>query len=389
MSTQRILLVCDGAISFLQGDAGLSVLETSLRDKSELGGGFVLETRLRVRQAVFHELVTHSNGATVRDFDQVWIFASSEAPPLDAADSSALLEFMRLGGGVFFTGDHGKLGNAIGANVQRIRQLGKWGDSPVAGSGRVNTLIPSCNVQGNTGPDEVVKPIFAHVARAGSMVPSAQVHPLMRHAYSCILRWLPSHGHEGNLELGTTAELTDFGADAEAVSTVAWAIAWDQEGKKGDDGGSIIAPRMVPVINCFDPKPASGASTWGPIVVDSTFHHFLNVDVRRLKDTECKSHWHSYLTNLLAFLTPRSTRSTLAQFIKGRLREHIDVIEVLPAQADALDQYQQLSLQQTLKSVLTRHPYSHRLLMREAGVQCPVTHCVLLAKEIGETPLHE
>ncbi len=234
--------------------------------------------------------------------------------------------------------------------------------------------------------DQTAKPIFPQRVRSGNPEPSNQIHPLLRHNLDQFLRWLPDHGHEGNLTLGG---LDDFVPDETAVSTVAWAVAWNQAGLAGERGGAVASPRMMPVINCFDPALASPGSTWGPLVVDSTYHHFLNHNVGpQLLDASYAAHWRSYLSNLLMFLMPSPHRTVVAELVKERLQNHIVIDQLLQDRALPVSPELRAKLQSALKSILARQPLSHRLLLLHEKTQCSTALCARLANELSGYAAH-
>jgi hypothetical protein len=371
----RLLLLCDGQLGFDENhDDHLYELCQGLASLSDCKQTVTPQTRIRSTDYSGFENLYQG---TVRCFDQIWVFANSTEPPLELASIAALTEFMRLGGGVFASGDHAGLGSAIGGVVPRIRQMRQWSAGPVSGPGIINTLIPVNDDAAHDEKDAAAKPIFPHLARPDTVYEGQAnylMHPLMRHKYTRVLRWLPDHKHEGNLAL---EDLSDFAPDQAAVSTVAWAMAWNQD---GGSTGAMIKPRAVPVINCFDPKQVSAGSTWGPIVVDSTYHHFLNVNVKSLTTPELRDHWHSYLANLLAFLTPYTLRTELAGVIQRGLRTQLAVSEIVEEARNHPSAALDAELQNVLGGILARRPLSHRQLLLAANTQCAKTLCAQLSQ---------
>jgi hypothetical protein len=177
------------------------------------------------------------------------------------------------------------------------------------------------------------------------------------------------------LELGN---LGVFGTDSAGVSTVAWAMASDL----------INPPRAVPIINCFDPELVPGSS-WGPMVVDSTFHHFLNVNIEPLikhPNPEYLSHWRSYLRNLISFLMPNEKVAATAADVKALIRKQVAVNEAIPQSAAEITKAKLQSIQQTVHNILKHQPLSHRLLLLNAKTQCSKTLCEDLAEELCGMP---
>jgi hypothetical protein len=379
VNTQRLLLVCDGLLQFDNSLFGLNDLSSELSEISEFGANVCVTCRGPTDALLFNDLVGNND----LNYEQVWIFAQRGAEPaaplLAAPDVAALTEFMNLGGGVFITGDHGGLGRCIGSSVTRIRQMRRWDaiNSPAEGNGRIVTSMPYTETPELDEIDAIIKPIFPEFVR-----PNASIHKLTFHRANRVLRWLPDHRHEGNLEF---CDRSDFGEHALAVSTVAWAMAWNQ---MPGVNGAMHSPRKVPVINCFDPDLAPG-TTWGPIVVDSTFHHFLNGNIEPLRcnpNREYFDHWRSYLVNLINFLTPRRKAPAIASNIKSLLRKQVAVNEFIPEPPKVRTVEQLGAIQNTIQKILNRQPLSHRLLLLNAKTQCSKTLCEDLAEELCRMP---
>ncbi len=129
MTAQRVLLVCDGSLSFDHSDDGLGQLVANLRALNEHSIETMVSTDARAGLAT---LVVDGQ----RAFEQIWIFANADGVTLEPGNALGLRQFMQLGGGVFITGDHQRLGALIGENVPRIRQMRRWQDtdSPIGGA---------------------------------------------------------------------------------------------------------------------------------------------------------------------------------------------------------------------------------------------------------------
>jgi hypothetical protein len=71
-------------------------------------------------------------------YDQIWLFGiettcadmPGRAVTLASAEVNAIFAHMQAGGGVFATGDHGYLGQALCSALPRVGAMRYWGDFP-------------------------------------------------------------------------------------------------------------------------------------------------------------------------------------------------------------------------------------------------------------------
>lgn len=371
MSAIRVLVICDGLLNFRADDR-----RNSLAHLVETLKGFSVDGLTLEVESCSRNPDLAANGmpdpvfSKLQEFHQLWIFGylGSEAgdPAIIEADAERLFCFMRDGGSIFATGDHGSLGASMGSRIKRVRQLRKWDacNAQVSGDSRIHTSLP---VSGGVLADEfdqVAKPIFPHVARNGN----SAVHFLMRHASDRVLRWLPDHAHEGCLERDC---LEDFGGDVAAVETVAWAMAWKQAGHAPQD--RLHAPRAVPIVSCFNPSLLPNPTeAFGAVVVDSTFHHWLDGNVLPLKeadDQRAYQHWQSYVLNIVTFLIPAKCLRDCAASLIAALGKQIEVRQLRPTTSQCVEKatFEGL-LDEALLRVLPRQLLMHRVLLRDQCV---------------------
>ena len=248
----------------------------------------------------------------VQAADQIWLFGqSSEHPAANAALTRAIEARMNAGAGVFATGDHDSLGWSLCGDIARVRQLRRWrneqanptrDNAPQHGPGSIDTLHPLPGDQRadrrNRGNEEDIqfKPVFVDPENPAAW-------PIMRLEPASTIAWLPDHPHEGSL-LPVEAPMTDFaGIDPDCIQTVAWAMAW-QSPRQGHRFGD---PRAVPIVRTYDPPASLGH---GRIVVDSTFHHWLDLNLYDMSQLpagpqrEPFRHWQAYAANIYEFLLP-------------------------------------------------------------------------------------
>ena len=350
----RILVVADYFLYFNDEDFGLSELVSTLRDMS---------TSL---YPVFVDLAHRDNpgasrlaGATpnfvfteeaLRNYDQIWIMAAETGAftPISQAEQQAIRAFMDGGGGVFATGDHEDLGVTVGGYIPRVRSMRKWfwpspgpNGEPVAPHGgdatRHDTNRPGHD-PGFTFDDQsddipqTISPTYF-----GTIIQS--VHPVLCGPRGPI-RVLPDHPHEGEcVEPNTSATYTIGGdtfaeyPDGPSGDPLAPAVIATSTMIPGAEAPAISKPPIAGgdfgAIGAWD---GHRAGDYGRIVVDATWHHFINVNLIGsrsngppnpavpktmgfLHSEEGLKHLNdikTYYRNIANWLTPRSMRRCLS-----------------------------------------------------------------------------
>jgi hypothetical protein len=320
----RILLVADDFLFFSDENFGLSDLIEILATEPFAFARFEITTAHRsatvsdaragvgnphVVRAIkgFHfDNADHFNPAV---FDQVWLFGAERSrlsgkqwtPKLPDAEIRKLCEFMDGGGGVFATGDHEDLGASLCGFVPRIRAMRKWffpapgpNGEPVAppfeGPGRNDTNRVGHDVgfqfedQSDDIPQEV-EPTW-YKAQVGIFLEASWPHPVLCGPNGPI-RVLPDHPHESecivpsNLNWTTTVagyNITEFpasisGGQKPAPEVLATSTVLGGHTTSGKSG--VTVSRTFGAIGGYDGHRAGV----GRIIVDSTWHHFLNINL--------------------------------------------------------------------------------------------------------------
>lgn len=276
--------------------------------------------------------------ADLTEFDQIWLFGiyGSGSDDLSQAELRALAEFMDGGGGVFATGDHQNLGQAVAAEVPRVRSMRRWhfpspgpNGEPVApdviGPNSHSTLTddpatPSLEQDQSDHIPQRIRPRYYTALSGGSLFPKLVKFP---HPVLCgpagVINHLPDHMHEGLCEVPadlsrsytfagyTTEEYPAVGARRPAPEVIAWAL--------NDNTGSEFG-----VIAAYDGHRADV----GRVVVDATWHHWFNINLVGLlaatdpagpsydpavvpKWNEIKAYYH----NVAAWLSPKPLQRCL------------------------------------------------------------------------------
>ncbi len=265
-------------------------------------------------------------------FDELWLFgfgsANPDGPYLDPAGYAlrpaelAIVEaFMEAGGGVFAVGDHDDLGRDLCGALPRVRSMRRWefdykaarGDysgyregsmdsPPVIGRYRHSTIVKDADGHyefDNQSDDipQTIRPEMTLLEVTAS--PYLRTIEAFPHPLLCgpngVIKSLPDHMHEGQCQV--PADLTaTYGSGGTSkpeypplfgAPLAPQVVAWE------DIVGRAAEPAFVdPAGTKFDdnqelsPDTAGAMAAWdghvvsqGRVVVDATFHHFVNVNV--------------------------------------------------------------------------------------------------------------
>ena len=219
-------------------------------------------------------------------YDQVWLFGINRSGPdaLDESELRALAEFMDNGGGIFATGDHENLGQAMCAEVPRIRSMRRWyhpnpgpNGEPVApgisSPDNHDTVVAPGN-QSDKTPQQI-RPRWYQRFSPGPVVTKVTQYP---HPILCgaqgVINYLPDHSHEGLCEEPadlsasytfngyTTNEYPSHGGHQEKPQVIAWAKNHVDHSEFG-------------VLAAYDGHRVNV----GRVVVDATWHHWFNINL--------------------------------------------------------------------------------------------------------------
>jgi hypothetical protein len=252
------------------------------------------------------------------DYHEVWFFGFNSntnnadtpvgSPPPDAltdAELSILATWMeKKAGGVFATGDHATLGAALCSRIPRVRSMRRWTNAPPPQSGpnRHDTSRPGRDYAPSTDneaayfsfddeSDDIPQRIDVRrfLTPLGKGKLRRSVHPILC-GRNGIINVLPDHPHEGEVVVPTdlTKTITFPGysgleypeyrgapleplviADAEILEGIT-----DTNSFKGE-----CNPKSFGVIGAWNGHLVSEADPWGRVVVDSTWHHWFDVNL--------------------------------------------------------------------------------------------------------------
>lgn len=243
-------------------------------------------------------------------YDEILLFAierdDTVANRVTAAEVQAISNFMDAGGGVFATGDHEDLGAGLCREIPRVRNMRRWyydtapAGFPVAPSGssadRHDTTRQGFDAlyQFSDQSDTIAQEITPRLYFGGGnrYFLWRYPHPLLCSPHG-VVRHLPDHPHEGQCEVPANLGLTVLGQDEYPLlpgSSTRLAPELVATGRVIgghnllDNSGGLVKPtvneKTFGVIGAYDGhRIVRGGTRLGRVVVDSTWHHFFNVNL--------------------------------------------------------------------------------------------------------------
>lgn len=316
----RILIVADGYpgtfvnISFSHAYFGLSHVLDVLRNNPEFYVKFQV-TRAHRQTDDFKpdpvaEPVLHSRygphfenfrftqpGFNIDDYDQVWLFGArddeNDSERLTDEELKVLAAWMEKGGGLFATGDHWNMGSTMCARVPRARTMRRWtiaqGVPSPGGPNRHDTLLKGHDTAYtfDDESDDLPMNINLRWYQLWSWSPfhiRQAPHPVLCGTEGPI-DILPDHPHEGHVFDDADVVLTganEFTGTAEyptvsGVQTKPEQIARGivQNDHTAADFKGIANGKTFGVIGAYNGHKAK----IGRVVVDSTWHHWFDVNL--------------------------------------------------------------------------------------------------------------
>lgn len=295
----KVLIVCDGGLNYDTGDFGLSEFLTAF-NQLEATTWVDYRVTLAHRGAIINSpnpvVVNHissfdfSTSVTLNDFDQVWLFGISSGGAISANEKNAIASYMNGGGGVFATGDHGSLGNAMCGDIIRVKDMRYWNDTPssvndvnevsMSGKRRNDTNRPAAgdatSLWFDNQSDEIPQTIAVRTFGDGTPHPLLSIKTSLRK--SGIIDVMPDHPHEGEC-----APETSFTVNGATIRTQIIATSFVLGGSTTfmGEGKDLTNPHCFPSICVWNGRRAHV----GRIVVDSTWHHFININLNGVGST--------------------------------------------------------------------------------------------------------
>lgn len=362
METIRILLYTDDpTISQDKFHRGLTDLERFISLK--LKG--IANVTVTLKNRHFDYLTNQPNvsGATqltstfLADYDELWIFGVEQTNTkkgprnkLEPEEIGALLEWMKTGG-VMITGDHsspieGKkcrddhnafigLGAAIGREVPRAGKLRVWDGLPTDCVGGDLEQRDNFNTQEGDNPLTLDTTPLQHDKHPQTLrlLPANSPHRLFwwyldpnTHEIVPINKF-PDHMHEGHLIIPSTV-----GGDWPAQSQQPIPVA------QGRDKRFIHQEKYSNVVVAYDGDSVSAVNSGvGRIVADSSFHHYLNINLLDIEARDANRNpvpfsdldqIAQYYGNLVLWLAPKRIRDQITWGLFFLVASHPDILEL-------------------------------------------------------------
>lgn len=358
METIRILIYTD--LANISDDIGSYGLTDVVRFIKHKWNGFInFEIEIKNRHFDYVNKCRGTNGATLLtetllcSYHELWVFGFEQAnrpmQPLNELvkdEIDALRAWMKFGG-VLITGDHSNpfkkdqavtedsdnflnLGRALGRCVPRAGDLRVWQGPPTGFYEGDLDKRENFNTQEGADPcqlDNIILQLDSY-PQTLRLVPPCTVHRLFWWSYDPTTQRVvpiskfPDHIHEGRL---STKRL---GPDWPKGSAKPKAVA------QGRDKRFDHEQRYYDLVVAFD-----GDSTdVGRIVADSSFHHYLNINLLTLPSRDQMGNpiagtdldqIAQYYANLAYWLAPKKLRDKLGLSLLFMAASHPAVIEEL------------------------------------------------------------
>jgi hypothetical protein len=287
-------------------------------------------------------------------YDAIWFFAVARgSAAYNPGELTAIWNFMQGGGGVFATGDHENLGEALCGGIPRVRSMRRWfwpgtgpNGEPAAPGSFGDNLETTVGNDFDQSP-QVIKPRMYGLGGRPWFWPRVRPHPVLCGPNGPV-RVLPDHMHEGVCEVPSNLSAT-MSVDGNSVSEYPHrggsphspeVIAHATDHNGGADFGVIAAydGHLVDSIN-------GGV---GRVLVDATWHHYFGMNVDQFADgydivqaniaasivptaqnLARAAHWEqisAYFRNTAVWLARRPTQDCIRNRGIWLIAQHVDVL---------------------------------------------------------------
>jgi hypothetical protein len=304
----NVLLVTDGFLHFgynefgfsefieifkeLERDANIHIsYNVTLAHRSDpaASAAAAVDPMLTTEPSIVERIIDFKfdTSVSLASFDQVWLFGTANGtsipgPALSAAEISAIERYMDSGGGLFATGDHGPLGKQLCEDIPRVKDMRIWDGSgnpevSMTQSRRNDTNRPSpgdsYSMAFSNQQDNIPQNITVRMYDDGLPHPLLSISPTKRP--SGVIDIMPDHPHEGECKAETSFTVTNSDTgEQHTISTQNIATSLVIGGSR-TNSKDPTDPHCFPSIGVFDGRVANV----GRIVVDSTWHHFVNINL--------------------------------------------------------------------------------------------------------------
>lgn len=343
--TTKVLVVADGGLNFGMTGFGLSEFLTTFNELEALSGANY-EVTLAHRGSIINspnpvvvDHISNFNFATsvnLHDFDQLWLFAIANVGSITTNEIDAIEDYMDKGGGLFATGDHGSLGRTMCGNIPRVKDMRYWNDTPAGSTNDTNEVSMGGRRRNDTNkprPGNTIANTFDHQSDnipqtiAVRTFPTGMPHPLLsiKKAIrpSGIIDIMPDHPHEGEAAPETSFTVNGIHVPSQIIAT-SFVNGGNTSGTK--DGTD---PHCFPSIAVWDGRPAKV----GRIVVDSTWHHFVNINLNGAESAQgglTASDFEvvrNYYMNIAKWMTRRKFIICWRKFVLVDLLKNSQIVE--------------------------------------------------------------
>jgi hypothetical protein len=315
----RILMVTDGTGSYGDAEFGLSILVNILEESFDPKVRFIVTKAHRADEEgvdICHFRFDDEKMFDPGDHDQIWFFGVLRGvyPPLEQSELDVVLRFMECGKGVFATGDHEDLGGALCGALPRVRHMRKWFQiqgpleaPPRDSERRHDTLrrgddnIYSSNDERDDTPQIIFPKIYSHPSLPNVLYdccPMIYPHPLLCGQHG-ILKFLPDHMHEGACYEPNVKDMChvytidgDPHPEFPFITTTKRLMPEVIASARPPEPHTTFVP-MARACHRPNQIPSFGAIgaydghlvSVGRVVVQSTFHHFINLNLRGFEES--------------------------------------------------------------------------------------------------------
>ncbi|HVF92291.1 MAG TPA: hypothetical protein VNH22_19655 [Blastocatellia bacterium] len=351
----KILILTDKNGNYGVGLYGLSLLVKALRDNPGPYAQFYITERHRTEYVGTSGPLDMITDVYLREFQELWLFGigAGLSSSLGPEEQAAIARFMDSGKGVFATGDHGTLGAPLCGSLPRVRRMRRWFDGVPERNGafRHDSLrlpkegdLYQDKTQADATPQSIYPTMYAPPDPDGCKVYPHQL--LGRGNY--VVRYLPDHMHEGQCvlpeKLNETIQYTDpeyvcvefpplpdGGRLAPEIVAKAMLtephVTYEEVGRPGGECPSTFFPLTrvdsFNLVGAYDghrvlvENKDSQTVNIGRVVVDSSFHHFMEYNLAEFERAESSAdpnmtaareayqHIKTYYRNIALWLAPK------------------------------------------------------------------------------------
>ena len=292
--TVKVLIVTDGGLNFGITGFHLSEFLTSFNqlqattwNNYQITLGHRGTISSSTNSLVINQISNFNfqTSVTLNDFDQVWLFGINPGAGLPAAELTVVESYMNGGGGLFATGDHGSLGSSLCGNITRVKDMRHWSDNPVGSVNEVNEVSMNGKRRNDTNRPKSGDSTSLYFDNQSDNIPqniavrtfgAGMPHPLLSISTSIrpsgIIDIMPDHPHEGECKPETSFVVNSITVPTQIIAT-SFVLGGSTTG--GGTGKALTDPHCFPSIAVWDGRLANA----GRIVVDSTWHHFVNINL--------------------------------------------------------------------------------------------------------------